>query len=82
MQNKIKYKTFNKKNLCIKIKSFSNMYLFVSKGEVIVYQKNKKIIIKKMTISTLYKNKNYRIDSINGIFNIYYLNANLKYFNG
>ena len=77
MKKNIKYITFNKKNIFIKIKSYANMYLFVSKGNIVIDINNKKKNINKMTLVTLEKNKNYKIDSINGIFNIYYLNAEI-----
>lgn len=77
MKKNIKYITFNKKNIFIKIKSYANMYLFVSKGNIVIDINNKKKNINKMTLVTLKKNKNYKINSINGIFNIYYLNAEI-----
>lgn len=77
MKKNIKYITFNKKNIFIKVKSYANMYLFVSKGNIVIDINNKKKNINKMTLVTLKKNKNYKINSINGIFNIYYLNAEI-----
>ena len=77
MKKNIKYINFKKKNIFIKIKSYANMYLFVSKGNIVIDINNKKKNINKMTLVTLEKNKNYKIDSINGIFNIYYLNAEI-----
>lgn len=77
MKKNIKYRTFNKKNIFIKVKSYANMYLFVSKGNIVIDINNKKKNINKMTLVTLKKNKNYKINSINGIFNIYYLNAEI-----
>ena len=81
MKNNIKYKTYNKKNIFIKIKSYSNMYLFVSEGKVIIDINKKKKNINKMTLVKLMKNKTYKINTNNGIFNIYYLNIDIKNLN-